>query len=442
MDRDSFLILAAFLALFIALTYLYSSYASDEVFYLNAARDMVDGKGYTGGGIAPIMSTFIAALLYVFKNPEVAAKLINPISAVVTAVVIYLFSKSLFGKESKWSLIIFLTLPMVPILATRILPDSLFNMFFVLSTFFFYRAVKSDSANFVPAGLFATLAFFTRYSGILLLPIFILYFLVERKLLKVFHERGFYLGLLAFLISFLGINFAFFGTDLSHFLESFASYTVTTVDQPFYYYLEFFPLVSLAILPLFVTGLIKFSQVTKKLKVRKEFVWLMLSLAFLVIYKFLFLPVREYRYLIDTSLFVVEISLLGIMYAWIFSKSLKRYLKPIVIVLVVINFSVAMYLVYNFANSNRYIETKEASLWANENCVSPIMTNAGRHTDFYTDLNYVPITQKHLPEIEPGTCILYSSYEPVDEPTLGEVNRFPVVEQFGGIFVYRANRTI
>lgn len=425
-------ILVAYTVFLAVLSFSYSSYASDEAFYMNTARDIIDGKGYTGETIAPIMSLFIAGLGMLTGNIELAGRMVSPIAVVVTSFVIYLFSKEIFGKTSLVPTIIFMTLPMVPILGVRVLPDMLFNMFLVVTLYLFYVAVKRDPSRFVLAGIALSLTFFTRYAGVMIIPIVLGYLIIDRKSLSVFRSKWPWIGIAAAAVTFLAISLPIFGTSTSYLTSNVSAYTDTTIDEPFYFYAAFFPLVPFAMLPIFVVG------IYNSIKFRKEYLWALGSMAFLVLYKLLLLPIREFRYLIDSSLFVVIISSAGLVYLgarYKFAKSV--YFKIALVVLVSINMAAGAYLVADFSDTPRYDEIRHASEWASVNCDNNIATNAGRHVELYTGDATLPLTSDNLAKVADGSCIIYSPYEPAVHLDLSDIENRELVREFGQVKVYR-----
>jgi len=439
MDRDLGIIIVFYAVFLFTLINFYSSFATDEAFYMNTAKDLVNGKGYTGGTVPPLYSTIIAGSFTIVNDIELAAKIINPIAVLITAIVIFYFVRDVFGKKYKLPVIFFLTLPMIPILGTRILPDVLFNMFFVMTIYFFYKAMKSNPRYFILTGLVFVLAFFTRYSSVLLIPIIFAYFIINRKeSIKIFSQKEFYLGVVTFIAGFLLLNFIFFSSDPFHYFGTFGSYTFNTnPEEPFYFYALYFPLVSLAILPFFVLGLTRINKLSKKF-IRKEMIWFAVSVAFLVLYKLLILPVREYRYLIDTSTFIVLIVFLGILFFKEHFRKIKiSHLNVIITVLIVINIIAGLFIFNIFATFPRYVDVKEVSLWAKENCNSPIITNAGRHVKLYTDFETIDSSIENIGSNEDADCILLSYHEPHNQESAEELQTMEETFRVGRAVVYK-----
>ncbi len=433
--ENKFIYLAFLIAFGISATIggLYSSLASDEAFYLNVANDFLDGLGYTGGTIAPVYP----ALVSIFYTPlriEFFAKLVNPLLISITLVSIFYFGKEFFDKKvAVMSALFFLTLPIAVTLSNRLLPDVAFNAFFVLSTIFFIRGVEKNSKNFLLSAIFAVVAFFTRYAAVLLIPIFVIYLLVRRRVLhKIFSDKLFYISLALAITFFVLISQLTFGLKIENYTGSLSAYTNTTTEETSSFYMTTFPLVPLALAPFLILG--SYIGIKKRNPILLMF---LLAIIFLIIFRTVFLPVREFRYMIDTSFFVVLLSAVG--FEAFYKKLAKKsaVFNLIFVLLLIVNFVAGFYLVNTLINNPRYIEVKEASVWLGINCKSPVITNAGRHVRYYTGFNILENSVDNLKFNKDAECILYSEYEPALDTAIKELKNKTEIHRVGRVVVYR-----
>lgn len=419
----------------------FQSIASDEAFYLNVARDIVEGRGYTGitntgEALAPVFSFIIAIFYFVFGISDLSAKLVDPLFTILNTILIFVLARKLFNEKVAFFSSIFLsTLPVTIILGERILLEQVHLFFLLLLILFFIKSVKENSKLLPIATIFFILAFFTRYAAAAFAFSFIFYFLFEkRKFLEIVRSKYLFLSSLILILSltpFFYLSYLTYGNPLTQFTQLIRSYTVTTAEEPQHFYLTNFALIPAFITPMFIVGVyhsIKFKN--------KILIWFLLSILFLVFYRFALLPVRELRYLIDTVPFISIVSAVGFLEI-VKMEGRKFYALIMLFVLVSLNITAGFYAISSFASSPRYNEVKEASLWLKANCSEPVLSNAGRHVRYYAGFDELSLTTKNLEKYKNADCILYSEYEPVEKAAVESIVDLNVTEKFGRVFVYK-----
>lgn len=174
---------------------------SDSVAYISAARNIASGRGMTsmiGSPITaepPLYPIVLAVVNYVFKiDPLLSVRFIN---ALLFGLIIYL-SGLLFTMHLKSSPVLVL-LGTVYVLVSRSLVDislyawteALFVCFVLLYILFSEKYIeKRDTTSLVLLSLFTSLASLTRYIGIVLIPvgvIYILFFNQDNLAIKIRH---------------------------------------------------------------------------------------------------------------------------------------------------------------------------------------------------------------------------------------------------------------
>lgn len=97
--------------------------------------------------------------------------------------------------------------------------------------------------------------------------------------------------------------------------------------------------------------------------------------------------------------------------------------------------------VKEFINFERYADTKEAALWMDENCQSPVMSNGFTYIWYYTSLDDVSLQplEKAVQFVEDRniSCIMMNTYEAPYEDIFSGDDRFELAHTAGKVFVYK-----
>ncbi len=184
-----------FLLLFLALALLslhFRVFAMDEYTYMNAADALerqdpaliLEGES----GRFYVFPQMVAWLLPFLGDVELAGKLLNLVLYALTVVLSYFFTKNLLGEEAAyWSALFFASNPFVFFLSTRVLTEPLFLALLVLSVGLLERTVRTPSSvNFALFGAASALLVFTRFIGLYVFLIALLYLWNKRKLGLIF----------------------------------------------------------------------------------------------------------------------------------------------------------------------------------------------------------------------------------------------------------------
>ncbi|MBI4015346.1 MAG: glycosyltransferase family 39 protein [Candidatus Aenigmarchaeota archaeon] len=434
---DKHLIIVILLNLLIIVSVFSSFYpvGSDEAFYANTARDLLAGKGYTGNIIAPGFSYILSVFYVLFGQNGVAERLIAPIFTMLSSIVLYFLSRRhLEGKWSLLSVILFFTLPLTILLSSRMLTEPVAMFFFLLSLYFFSKYTEGKNINLIPAAIFAAIAVLIRYPSVLLIGIFAIYFVINRnKIIPLLKDKIFYLAILAGILVispllFLSqINYA---SPLHMISAAFTSYYTSTGFNPLFYLLTF-PLVSAGLFPLFILSIYSVYRTRDR-----RYLWLILSVAFLVLYRSLFLPIHEERYLVDILPFISILSVLPLIHLQKYIK--KSFMLPILLsIIILFNTIFGIFISDYYHSLPRYTEVKSGIEWTEKNCSGQdIFTNAARHYKYYTGKD-VEVLNLDKIKVSKSYCLLYTSYE----GSIGYIEEFlkgktPSVK-FGQVEIFR-----
>ena len=161
------------------------SFWMDEGYSINAALSTLE-KGYPildsgkeyGGQI--IYTYFLAGSIKLFGFCNWSARLPSVIFNLLFLLVIFLFVKKFFDKKTALLTFVFLTFSYWEIAWARQARNyALFQLFFWLSLYFFWSILyKYKNKYFVLCLIFSLAAFFTHSLGLLLLPIYLISFLI------------------------------------------------------------------------------------------------------------------------------------------------------------------------------------------------------------------------------------------------------------------------
>jgi len=138
------------------------------------------------GGIAPGFIFFLSlaqAFTGLLLEPAIVGVLLSITASLLSGIVAFLLCKRLFNETA--GLIAFALLMVSPLgvfSSTLALPNAL-GVFFMFSSFYLLVISVKDNSNYFPlAGVVLVLAFLTRYTALLLVPLFLFYLLIKRKI--------------------------------------------------------------------------------------------------------------------------------------------------------------------------------------------------------------------------------------------------------------------
>lgn len=136
----------------------------------------------------------------IFGEKNFAFRLPSAILGILSVYLVFLIGRRLISEQAGLIASSILAVTVNHVFISRIgLQESYVIFFILLTSYFFLRALK-NSNNFLWAGLFLGLAFLTKYTTLILAPIFITYLILFRRdLLK---NKKLWLGILIALIIF------------------------------------------------------------------------------------------------------------------------------------------------------------------------------------------------------------------------------------------------
>lgn len=336
----------------------------DEGVYLGLAKNLYSGKGYfinlgQESFRPPFFPFLISVLWRLVGISEFSVRVLIGFFAIFSVVLIYFFSKKLYGEEvAFWSALILSTSHMFLFYTFKILTETVFIFFSILSAFFYYLAFEKDKRYFLMAGILMALSFLTRYPGMVLFAFYLVYPLALPKGASIFKERLYWLGIVLFfvcLIPWFWLNQVNYGSPIKALFVETQTVTGEWYVGEWYYYFthwfEMFGLIGLFVVPGLIISLFK-------IKNKKHSFILVLTLISLLF--FMLIPRKELRYLMHYLSFYVILFSIGLteLRKWFNSK---RIIPIVAVFLCFLNFLAGVQMIFYDEEGGKAL--KEAGIY-------------------------------------------------------------------------------
>ncbi|NPA52350.1 MAG: glycosyltransferase family 39 protein, partial [Aquificae bacterium] len=145
----------------------------------------------------PLIAYFNAISTSILGDTEIGVRINAVLISFGVGILFYLFGFFLF-KDKKlafFSSLFVLAVPAFEIASIIFLTDTPLLLFWVLTSFFFFRALdKNQKSDWLLTGIFGGLGFLSKYSMIFFFPIAIIYLFIFRR--EIFFNRWFYFSIL------------------------------------------------------------------------------------------------------------------------------------------------------------------------------------------------------------------------------------------------------
>jgi len=224
-------ILISFLAKFI-LVFLNQGLWWDEAVYLGLGKSIQ--KGFYSLEQEKPVETFrppvFPLVISVFSGDILIARIIVVLISMFSVAAVYLLSKELFGKETAlWASLFLSANHLFVFFSTKILSEPLFISLISISLLFLFRGEKKP-VNSLISGMFASLAFLTRYLGTILIVSCFLYFIAlffrKKEMKKTAKEFTFFLaGFLTVLFPWLMLSYIYYGNIFGAYFTNLIIYS-------------------------------------------------------------------------------------------------------------------------------------------------------------------------------------------------------------------------
>ncbi len=160
---------------------------SDAYFYSLSAKSFIIGNWSGFFLYYPPLYSFLISWSYLFNNSAVSYFLVKLTNSIISSLIIFpaYFLAKEYLKEKRtafYTAVIITLLPSNFSYSAFIMSENIFYTLFLTTLYFIYKAFKSDNKWFLLlSGIFIPLCIATRIIGLSLIPILILYALIEKK---------------------------------------------------------------------------------------------------------------------------------------------------------------------------------------------------------------------------------------------------------------------
>lgn len=419
---NTYLAVILALALLTIIPRLYSyninqGYWWDEAVYLGLSKNIFLGDGYwinVPGQEAfrpPLFAILTSSVWLVFGFSESLVKILPPVFGMLAILITFLFARKLYGKETAiWAGLILATSHYFLFYGGKFLTETMFAFLSISAIYAFYLGIESKTTKgklWLPlSGVLMALSFLTRYAGLIIGIVYILYPIVTRTNKKQWLLNSYYwLGLIiAFLIliPWFLFNLGAFDSPVGALFTGLG--TVTSgwyLGGWSFYFTHWFELFGL--IGLFAIPGITYLAVRWKRSDVLIFLVAIVSLLF-----FIMIPRKEARYLLHFFPIYTLMMALGVVEfkKWVRSK---RGVYIIAIIFVLLNLIGGIQMLQMDVQAGSSL--KEAGLWLSERAPegTRIMSN-NIPVLYYTsgrEIVYFPEEQESLRDVIEGENISF-----------------------------------
>lgn len=453
------------LALIIRLYYFFQTLSQplwwDEAEYLCMAKAWAFNLDYNFLSVRPVLFPLLTSLLFKMSYSEFLPRLMIMVFSIASVIGMYFLGKEFYNKKvgllSSFLMAIFW---MDIFFSLRLLVDVPSLTFFIFSTLFFYKYLKTDShkALYIGSVIIALGVLFRLSTGIFLIC-FLLYLIFTQKFSFIKKKELWIAGIIFMLILLPYVIWGYMQFN-GFVITQAASWNAPdkfTFENFWYnlssYFKSFAGYLSWPLLIVFLIGLFSFYKVFvgfdiilrgKNSKLNKELFLILLFLLPIVFTSMSFNHHIENRYIITSfpAMFIIVSSILMQVYG-----SIKQNNKKILAILVILSFlTYVAYFQLNSADSlvknkiDSYGDVKKAGLWIKENLPedASIITISWPQIMYYSDRETVKWNRnkeqflQELKDID-NPYIIISLFEPHEQWMLvypQENNLFPVYATF------------
>ena len=230
------------------------SICSDENSYILLAKSIINGEHYNScfPDARPIIPSVIALFLFFGFDIPTIQLLIPLIFMNTTIIVTYFLAKTMYGNREAIIATLFLfTFPFFWQFGLSMLMDIPLAALSSLFILFFYLGVEKDKKYLPVSAIFFVLAFFTKATAILLLPLAFLYLLIANK--RLILTKEFIISVVIAPIVFLFV-FTLFHIFLSADVDIYAH------SQSLYKPIHYWAMLSLGYAPMLLFGFFGISR--------------------------------------------------------------------------------------------------------------------------------------------------------------------------------------
>jgi len=402
MKRVNKILLFLFLvALIIRITFLYSFLVKiwDETVYVNLGYDLSKNPfdysfdrlwsdyvpiDWPKAGFRPPLLPYTLSVLF-YLNLDSLIDLLLPIIGASSVILVFLLAREMLNEKNAIYSAIFLTvLPVHAYFSGRILTDVFSTFFIILTALFFWKGFEKGEIKYkILFGFSLALCILSRYTSIVMIPIFIFYLIIKNKNLLFLKDKFLWLSVGLFFLTlspwfFYGINT--YNNPLGPFIHSIRLASYLGGMEPWYFSFLYLFFGASVISIIFIISLI-FIILNKKIRnlpaVLFLIIWFSINFIFILI-----TPHKETRYILPIVAPLVIISSL-------FLNTLKKYRKQflnLTILLLIISVLISLTYTYqiNFNDQKNYCFLKANEFLKNLPNNSLVITDESTTVYYYS----------------------------------------------------------
>ncbi len=400
----------------------------DEAVYLALSKAIPQGHysldpAWPLESFRPPVFPFLLSIFSGFSDAVLISRIFVFILASLSAAAVYFLSKEIFNKKTAlWSLLLFSTSYLFIFFSTKILSEPLFIIFLSLSVFYFSKSHKAKNKNYlILSGLFAGLAFLTRYIGFILILAYFICFVYLCFKGKIRPFNILYFAIIIFIIStpWILLSVYYYQEPFGGFITNIKVFAQSPPNILVQNYLSLFGYEG--IVSIFIPALILFAiyfSVKQRPSIQQKFIFLLffLSLAYFVL-----LPYKEIRYLLSFLPIISALAAFGLVQ--ILEKS-KQYKVPIITTVLILSI-VSMLAGFQSAweNSLASLPVIEASQYLNSLQADSVLTQMYPYVNYFSSKRAIQFCENHFVNPDFEKCqeeLITNNFNPEKIPNLME----------------------
>ncbi len=307
---------------------------------------------------APLLPYFLS--VFYFFNLDFLISFLMPLIGALSVCLVYILGKKLFNEKiALYSAIFFLLIPLHVIYSTKILTDTFFTFFVLLTFLSFWKGYEEGNKKYkILFGLFLALTLLSRYTALWIIPIFLIYFLIRDKSLKFLKDKYLWYSIGIFFLTLVPwfIYGVFEYNNLfGAFIHGFKASAYWGGAQSWHFFFDYWGQMLSIVGFIFIFGLLYILY--KKDFLKKEIYFLLTWFVFFLGMA-IYMPHKEDRFILAITPAIALIS-------GYFIDKIKKYKKLIWSVIVIIAFF-SLFFQFSIEYKNSYTETNICFLEANK----------------------------------------------------------------------------
>ena len=365
----------------------------DEAQHLLLVKSYISGTPTTGwwDGRTPLYAMFLT-VFSLFGYNEAFLRMVLLGIAISTAIVSYLLFSKMLNKNIAFlsSMLFYFSWPFL-FWSARFVDDTFTLLLMLISLYFFYTGTKEKSMlKTIVSGVFLGLAYYSRFIAAILGIVYLAYMLFNKDINKKDIKSYYWIpAALLVVLPFMVLAYiqfgSFFHIESTYLATNFMSQGGQFAGPPWYYIVSlpsFFPF------PMFIFILLGIAAFASKYKTPSFNLTNLYIIAFFLAFSLL-TGIKSDKYFVLLYPFFSLLAVFGCYFIINYIKQVKKFkyviTAIIVIIMIIINASVAIPVIQGKADS--YSQLKDVGTWIKDNTDknSTIMTQSAPQITYYSE---------------------------------------------------------